>query len=75
MDACHEGLAEFFQEIRDKDVVVGEASVNNILYLRQQNLIALNYCLRWMQIRRITTKKKRAQSSMLKSWALTTISM
>jgi tetratricopeptide (TPR) repeat protein len=39
----NEGLAEFFQntEIRDKDVVVGEASVNNILYLRQQNLIPL----------------------------------
>lgn len=39
----NEGIAEFFQntEIRDKDVLIGEASPDNILYLRQQRLIPL----------------------------------
>jgi tetratricopeptide (TPR) repeat protein len=39
----NEGLAEFFQntEIRDKDVTIGEASLNNIYYLRQNSLIPL----------------------------------
>jgi Tfp pilus assembly protein PilF len=39
----NEGLAEFFQntEIRDKDVLVGEPSADNILYLRQNQLIPL----------------------------------
>ncbi|HEX4310342.1 MAG TPA: hypothetical protein VHZ25_09965 [Acidobacteriaceae bacterium] len=39
----NEGLAEFFQntEIRDKDVLVGEPSTDNILYLRQNRLIPL----------------------------------
>ena len=39
----NEGLAEFFQntEIRDKDVLLGEPSADNILYLRRENLIPL----------------------------------
>ncbi len=39
----NEGLAEFFQnsEIRDKDVLLGEPSADDILYLRQQSLIPL----------------------------------
>ena len=39
----NEGMAEFFQntEIRDKDVLLGEPSVDDILYLRQQRLIPL----------------------------------
>jgi tetratricopeptide (TPR) repeat protein len=39
----NEGLAEFFQntEIRDRDVLLGEPSADNILYLRQQSLIPL----------------------------------
>lgn len=39
----NEGLAEFFQntEIRNKDVVIGEASADDILYLRQNRLIPL----------------------------------
>jgi Tfp pilus assembly protein PilF len=39
----NEGLAEFFQntEIRDKDVMVGEASFDNIHYLREQEFIPL----------------------------------
>jgi tetratricopeptide (TPR) repeat protein len=39
----NEGIAEFFQntEIRDKDVLVGEPSSDDILYLRQQALIPL----------------------------------
>lgn len=38
-----EGLAEFFQntEIRDKEVLLGEPSADDILYLRQQSLIPL----------------------------------
>ena len=39
----NEGLAEFFQntDIRDKDVMVGQASPDNIIYLRQHQLIPL----------------------------------
>jgi tetratricopeptide (TPR) repeat protein len=39
----NEGVAEFFQntEIRDKDVIIGEASADDILYLRQQRIIPL----------------------------------
>jgi tetratricopeptide (TPR) repeat protein len=39
----NEGLAEFFQntEIRNKDVLVGEPSVDDILYLRQNRLIPM----------------------------------
>jgi hypothetical protein len=39
----NEGLAEFFQntDIRDKDVMLGQASPDNILYLRQHRLIPL----------------------------------
>jgi len=39
----NEGVAEFFQntEIRDKDVQLGEASVDDILYLRQNRIIPL----------------------------------
>ena len=39
----NEGLAEFFQntEIRNKDVLLGEPSADDILYLRQQSLIPL----------------------------------
>ena len=39
----NEGLAEFFQntDIRDKDVLVGQPSPDNIIYLRQHRLIPL----------------------------------
>jgi tetratricopeptide (TPR) repeat protein len=39
----NEGLAEFFQntDIRDKEVNLGQASVNDILYLRQHRLLPL----------------------------------
>ena len=39
----NEGIAEFFQntEIRDKDLILGEPDVNNILYLRRERLIPL----------------------------------
>lgn len=39
----NEGLAEFFQntDIRNKDVQIGEASVDDLLYLRQNRLIPL----------------------------------
>ncbi|HTB96497.1 MAG TPA: DUF1570 domain-containing protein [Terracidiphilus sp.] len=39
----NEGMAEFFQntDIRDKDVLLGEPSVDDILYLRQERLIPL----------------------------------
>ena len=39
----NEGLAEFFQntDIRDKDVMVGQASPDNIVYLREHQLIPL----------------------------------
>ena len=64
----NEGLAEFFQntDIRDKDVVVGEASVDNILYLRQNNLIPLEVLFKVDDKCLITTKKIKDRSSMLK---------
>jgi tetratricopeptide (TPR) repeat protein len=39
----NEGLAEFFQntDIRDKDVLLGQPSPDNIIYLRQHRLIPL----------------------------------
>jgi tetratricopeptide (TPR) repeat protein len=39
----NEGLAEFFQntDIHEKDVILGQASVNELLFLRQQSLIPL----------------------------------
>ena len=39
----NEGLAEFFQntDIRDKDVLLGEPSADDILYLRQERIIPL----------------------------------
>ena len=39
----NEGIAEFFQntKIRDKNVSIGQADTNDILYLRQQRLIPL----------------------------------
>ena len=39
----NEGLAEFYQttQIDDKDALLGQASTNNILYLRQERLIPL----------------------------------
>ena len=40
----NEGLAEFMQntEIRDKEVLLGEASADDILYLRQNKLVPLS---------------------------------
>jgi tetratricopeptide (TPR) repeat protein len=39
----NEGLAEFFQntDIRQKDVILGQPSVDELMFLRQQNLIPL----------------------------------
>ncbi len=39
----NEGLAEFFQntDIHEKDVILGQANVNQLLFLRQQSLIPL----------------------------------
>jgi tetratricopeptide (TPR) repeat protein len=43
----NEGLAEFFQntDIHDKDVILGQATANDILYLRQNRLIPLQTLL------------------------------
>ncbi|MGD0445039.1 MAG: hypothetical protein ABSA39_13985 [Edaphobacter sp.] len=43
----NEGLAEFYQntDIRDKDVLLGQASENDILYLRQNRLLPLTTLL------------------------------
>ena len=44
----NEGIAEFFQntDINNKDVLLGQPSVDDILYLRQQRLIPLPVLLR-----------------------------
>jgi hypothetical protein len=43
IDALFEGLAEFYQnmDIRDREVLLGEPSTENILLLRQEHLLPL----------------------------------
>ena len=43
----NEGLAQFYQnsDIHEKDVLVGEPDANNILYLRERQLLPLTTLL------------------------------
>ena len=61
----NEGLAEFMQntEIRDKDVLLGEPSADDILYLRQNRLIPLDVLFKVDARPRTTTRNRKAQFS------------
>ena len=62
----NEGLAEFYQntEIRDKEVVLGEPSPENVLLLRQNRLMPLPILFRVDRVPRTTTKRIGAPFSM-----------
>lgn len=68
-----EGLAEFFQntEFRDKDVLLGEPSGDNILYLRQQSLIPLPVLLKVDASSPYYHQEQKGSVFYAESWALT----
>ncbi|MDE3201009.1 MAG: tetratricopeptide repeat protein [Acidobacteriota bacterium] len=68
-----EGMAEFFQntDIRQKDVQLGEASVNDILFLRQNNLIPLADLFRFDQNSHYYHEENKGNIFYAESWALT----
>jgi tetratricopeptide (TPR) repeat protein len=69
----NEGLAEFFQntEIRDKQVVIGEASPDDILFLRQNSLIALPVLFRVDAKSPYYHEEQKGSVFYAESWALT----
>jgi tetratricopeptide (TPR) repeat protein len=68
-----EGLAEFYQntEIRDKDVLVGEPSADDILYLRQNRLLPLTTLLKVDQSSPYYHEEQKGSVFYAQSWALT----
>ncbi len=69
----NEGLAEFMQntEIRDKDVHLGEASVDDILYLRQNKLIPLSVLFKVNAQSPYYHEEQKGSVFYAESWALT----
>jgi len=69
----NEGMAEFFQntEIRDKDVLVGEPSADDILYLRQQQLIPLPVLLKVDASSPYYHQEQKGSVFYAEAWALT----
>jgi tetratricopeptide (TPR) repeat protein len=69
----NEGLAEFMQntEIRDKNVVLGEPSVDDLLYLRQNRLIPLNVLFRVDATSPYYHEEQKGSIFYAESWALT----
>ncbi len=69
----NEGLAEFMQntEIRDKDVLLGEASVDDILYLRQNRLIPLTALFKVDAQSPYYHEEQKGSVFYAESWALT----
>src|SRR5512146_2256835 len=69
----NEGLAEFFQntEIRDKDVLLGEASAYDILYLRQNHTIPLRTLLAVDRNSPYYHEDNKGSVFYAESWALT----
>ena len=68
-----EGLAEFFQNttIRDKDVHLGQPSVNDILYLRQTKMIPLATLLKVDHSSPYYHEEQKGSVFYSQSWALT----
>jgi len=69
----NEGLAEFFQNttIRDKDVHLGQPSVNDILYLRQTKMIPLATLLKVDHNSPYYHEEQKGSVFYSESWALT----
>jgi tetratricopeptide (TPR) repeat protein len=69
----NEGLAEFMQntEIRDKDVLLGEPSVDDILYLRQNKLIPLDVLFKVDASSPYYHEEQKGSVFYAESWALT----
>jgi Tfp pilus assembly protein PilF len=69
----NEGLAEFMQntEIRDKDVLLGEPSVDDILYLRQNKLIPLSVLFKVDATSPYYHEEQKGSVFYAESWALT----
>jgi tetratricopeptide (TPR) repeat protein len=68
----NEGLAEFYQntELRDKDVLLGEANVDDILYLRQNRLLPLTTLLKVDQSSPYYHDEQKGSVFYAESWAL-----
>ena len=73
----NEGLAEFFQntEIRDKDVLLGEPSANDILYLRENKIIPLPVLLKVDASSPYYHEEQKGSVFYAESWALTHLLM
>jgi tetratricopeptide (TPR) repeat protein len=69
----NEGLAEFMQntEIRDKDVLLGEPSVDDILYMRQNKLIPLDVLFKVDAKSPYYHEEQKGSVFYAESWALT----
>jgi tetratricopeptide (TPR) repeat protein len=69
----NEGLAEFYQntEIRDKDVVLGQPSPDDILYLRQNKLLPLTTLLSVDHSSPYYHDEQKGSVFYAESWALT----
>jgi tetratricopeptide (TPR) repeat protein len=68
----NEGLAEFYQntELRDKDVLLGEANVDDIMYLRQNRLLPLTTLLKVDQSSPYYHDEQKGSVFYAESWAL-----
>jgi hypothetical protein len=69
----NEGLSEFYQntDIQEKDVLLGEPSQDDILYLRQNRLLPLTTLLRVDQTSPYYHEEQKASVFYAESWALT----
>ena len=69
----NEGLAEFFQntEIRNKDVLIGQASADDILYLRQNRLIPMDVLFKVDARSPYYHEERKGSVFYAESWALT----
>jgi Tfp pilus assembly protein PilF len=73
----NEGLAEFMQntEIRDKEVLLGEPSADDILYLRQNNLIPLSVLFKIDAHSPYYHEEQKGSAFYAEAWALTHLLM
>jgi tetratricopeptide (TPR) repeat protein len=69
----NEGLAEFFQntDIHDKDVLLGQPSPGDILYLRQNKLLPIPILLKVDQTSPYYHEEQKGSVFYAESWALT----
>jgi tetratricopeptide (TPR) repeat protein len=69
----NEGMAEFFQntDIQDKEVLLGQASADDVLYLRQNQLIPLTTLLKVDYSSPYYHEEQKGSVFYAESWALT----